>query len=150
MKVTRNVLSQSGQKAKTRDPLVTGKLQEQDMAPHLLTWHRTLAKEVSALIALSSLTADSWQIWEVFTSFQEITITTLIQMWRTDVKNWLTGKDPDAGKDWRQEEKGTTEDEMVRWHHQLSGHEFEQLLGVGDGQGSLACCSPWGCRVRHD
>ena len=144
MKVTRNVLSQSGQKAKTRDPLVTGKLQEQDMAPHLLTWHRTLAKEVSALIALSSLTADSWQIWEVFTSFQEITITTLIQMWRTDVKNWLTGKDPDAGKDWRQEEKGTTEDEMVGWHHRLDGHEFEQALGVGDGQGSLACCGSWG------
>ena len=62
------------------------------------------------------------------------------------VKNWLTGKDPDAGKDWRQEEKGTTEDEMVKWHHQLDGHEFEQTPGVGDGQGSLACCSPWGCK----
>ena len=61
-----------------------------------------------------------------------------------DSKNWLTGKDPDAGKDWRQEEKGTTEDEMVGWHHQLDGHEFEQAPGVGDGQGSLACCSPWG------
>ena len=60
-----------------------------------------------------------------------------------DVKNWLIGKDPDAGKDWRQE-KGTTEDEMVGWHHQLDGYEFEQALGVGDGQGSLACCSPWG------
>ena len=53
-------------------------------------------------------------------------------------------KNPDAGKDWRQEEKGTTEDEMVGWHHQFYGHEFEQTLGVGDGQGSLACCSPWG------
>ena len=53
-------------------------------------------------------------------------------------------KDPDAGKDWRQEEKGATEDEMVGWHHQLDGHEFEQALGFGDGQGSLACCSPWG------
>ena len=53
-------------------------------------------------------------------------------------------KNPDAGKDWRQEEKGTTEDEMVGWHHWFSGHEFEQALGVGDGQGSLACCSPWG------
>ena len=60
------------------------------------------------------------------------------------------GKDPDAGKDWRQEEKGTTEDEMVGWHHRLDGHEFEQTLGVGEGQGSLVCCSPWGCRVRHD
>ena len=59
-------------------------------------------------------------------------------------KNWLTGKDPDAGKGWRQEEKGMTEDEMVGWHHWLNGHEFEQALGVGDGQGSLVCCSPWG------
>ena len=65
-------------------------------------------------------------------------------LWPPDVKNWLVGKYPDAGKDWRQEEKGTTEDEMVRWHHWLYGHEFEQTLGVGDGQGSLACCSPWG------
>ena len=62
----------------------------------------------------------------------------------TDVKNWLIGKDPDAGKDWRQEEKETTEDEMVGWHHQFYGHEFEQTPGVGDGQGDLACCSPWG------
>ena len=51
---------------------------------------------------------------------------------------------PDAGKDWRQEEKGMTEDEMVGWHHQLDGHESEQALGVGSGQGSLVCCSPWG------
>ena len=65
-------------------------------------------------------------------------------LWLPDVKNWLTGKDPDAGEDWRQEEKGTTEDEMVGWHHQLSGHVLEQTLGVGDRQGSLACGSPWG------
>ena len=58
--------------------------------------------------------------------------------------NWLIWKDPDAGKDWRWEEKGTTEDEMVGWHHWLTGPEFEQALAVGDGQGSLACCSPWG------
>ena len=64
-------------------------------------------------------------------------------LWPPDAKNWLTGKDTDAGKDWRQE-KGTTEDEMVRWHHWLDGHEFEQVSGVGDGQRSLACCSPWG------
>ena len=56
----------------------------------------------------------------------------------------LIGKDPYAGKDWRQEEKGTTEGEMVGWHHWLDGHVFEQTSGVGDGQGSLACCSPWG------
>ena len=65
-------------------------------------------------------------------------------LWPPDVKNWLIRKDPDAGKDWRQEEKGTTEDEMSGWHHWLDGHEFEQDPGVGDGQGSLACCSPWG------
>ena len=65
-------------------------------------------------------------------------------LWSPDVKNWLIWKDPDAGKDWRQEEKGMTEDEMVGWHHRLNGHEFEQALGVGDGQGSLECCSPWG------
>ena len=66
--------------------------------------------------------------------------------WPNDVKNWLIRKDPDAGKDWRQEEKGTTEDEMVGWHHWLNGDEFEQALGVGDGHGSLAWCSPWGCK----
>ena len=54
-------------------------------------------------------------------------------LWPPDAKNWLIGKDPDAGKDWRQEEKGTTEDEIVGWHHQLYGHEFEQAPGVGDG-----------------
>ena len=62
--------------------------------------------------------------------------------WPPDAKNWLTGKDSDAGKDWRQEEE-TTEDEMIGWHHRLDGHEFEQALGVGDGQRSLVCCSPW-------
>ena len=56
----------------------------------------------------------------------------------------------DAGKDWRQEEKESTEDEMAGWHHQLNGHEFEQTLGDSEGQGSLVCCSPWGCRVRHN
>ena len=65
-------------------------------------------------------------------------------LWLPDAKNWLIGKDPDAGKDWRQEEKGTTEDEMVGWHHGLDGHESEQAVGVGDGQGSLVCWSPWG------
>ena len=67
-------------------------------------------------------------------------------LWPPDVKKWLTGKDPDIGKDWRQEEKGTTEDEMVGWHHWLDVREFEQATGVGDGQESLACCSPWGCK----
>ena len=69
-------------------------------------------------------------------------------LWPPDAKSWLIGKDPDAGKDWRQEVKGMTEDEIVGWHHWLDGHhlEFEQAPGVGDGQGSLACCSPWGCK----
>ena len=65
-------------------------------------------------------------------------------LWPPDAKNWLIGKDPDAGKNWRQEEKGTAEDEMVGWHDWLDGHEFKRTPGVGDGQGSLACCSPWG------
>ena len=65
-------------------------------------------------------------------------------LWPPDVKNWLIGKDPDARKDWIQEEQETTEDEMIGWYFQLYGHEFEQVLGVGDEQGSLACCSPWG------
>ena len=68
-------------------------------------------------------------------------------LWSPDVENWLLGRDPDAGKDWRQEENGTTEDEIGGWHHRLNGHEFEQAPGVGDGQVSLACCRPWGCKV---
>ena len=84
-------------------------------------------------------------------SLEGLTLKLKLQyFWPLDVKNWLIGKDSDAGKDWRQEEKGMTEDEMVGWHHQLDGHEFEQAPGVGDGQVSLACCSPWGCRTRHD
>ena len=70
-------------------------------------------------------------------------------LWPPDGKNWFIGKDPDAGKDWRRE-NGMTEDEMVGWHHWLNGHEFEQALGVHDGQGGLACCSPWGRRVGQD
>ena len=65
-------------------------------------------------------------------------------LWPPDAKNWLTGKDPDAGKDFGQEEKGTTEDEMVGWHHQLNGHRFRWTPGVGSGQGGLVCCSSWG------
>ena len=70
-------------------------------------------------------------------------------LWPPDWKNWHIGKDPDTGKDWRQKEKGMTEDEMAGWHHRLKGHEFDQALGVGDGQGSLVCCSPWG-RTKSD
>ena len=70
-------------------------------------------------------------------------------LWPPDVKNWLIGKDPDAGKDWRQEQKGMTEDKMVGWHHQLNGHESEQAPGIGDRQRSLACCSPWGLKESY-
>ena len=66
-------------------------------------------------------------------------------LWPPDMK-----KDPDAGKDWRQEEKGTTEDEVIGWHHLLNGDEFEQLPGDIKGQGNLACCSPWSCKIRHN
>ena len=64
-------------------------------------------------------------------------------LWPRDVKNWLIGKDPEAGKDWRQEEKGTSEDGMAECHHRLDGREFAWTLGVGDGQGGLALCGPW-------
>ena len=92
---------------------------------------------------IKSVNSKGNQSW-IFTGRTDAEAETLIH-WPPDVKNWLIGKDLDAGKDWRQE-KGTTEDEMVGWHHQLDGHEFEQVLGVGDGQESLVCCSPWGLK----
>ena len=67
-------------------------------------------------------------------------------LWPPDAKSWLIGKDPDAKKDWKQKEKGVAEDEMVRWHHWFNGHEFEQTPGDNEGQGSLVCCSSWGCK----
>ena len=67
-------------------------------------------------------------------------------LWPSDSKNWLNGKYPNARNDWGQEKKGATVDEMVGWNHWLDGHEFEEALGAGDGQRSLACCSPWGCK----
>ena len=83
------------------------------------------------LSELSTMTRPSW--------------VALNSMAHSFVKNWLIGKDPDAGKDWRQEEE-TTENEMVGWHHRLNEHEFEKALGVGDGQGNLEGYSPWGCK----
>jgi len=71
-------------------------------------------------------------------------------IWLSDVKSQLNRRDPDHGKDWRQEEKGTTEDEMVRGHHWLDGHGFGQTPGYSEGQGSLTCCSPWGRKVWRD
>ena len=90
---------------------------------------------------IKPVNANGNQSWRVIER-TDVEIETPI-LWPPDAKNWLTGKDPDAWKDWRQEEQGMTEDKMVGWHHQLNGHEFEQSLWVGDGQGSLAFCSPW-------
>ena len=73
-----------------------------------------------------------------------------LKLWPPDAKNCLLRKDPDAGKDWGQEEKGVTQDEIVGWHCWLNKYEFEQTLGDGEGHRSLACCRPWGCRVRYD
>ena len=84
------------------------------------------------------------QLW-IFIGRTNAKAETLI-LWSLDSKNWLIRKDPDAGKHWRQEENWTTEDEMVGCHHQLSGHEFEQTPGDGEGQGNLASCSLWGCK----
>ena len=67
-------------------------------------------------------------------------------IWPPHAKSWLIGKDSDAGRDWGQEEKGTTEDEMAGWHHWFDEYESEWTPGVGDGQGGLACCSSWGCK----
>ena len=84
------------------------------------------------------------QLW-IFIGRTDAEAETLI-LWPPDEKSWLIWKDPDAGKDWGEEEKGTTEDEMVGWHHQLDGPGFGWTLGVGDGQGGLACCGSWGCK----
>ena len=82
------------------------------------------------------------QSW-VFTGRTDAKAETPI-LWPPHLKSWLIGKDSDAGKDWGQEEKGMTEDEMAGWHHRLDGHEFRRTPGVGDWQGGLACCDSWG------
>ena len=82
------------------------------------------------------------QSW-VFTGWTDVEAETP-KLWPPDVKCWFIWKDPDAGKDWGQEEKGMVEDEMVAWHHRLNGDEFGWTLGVGDGQGGLVCCGSWG------
>ena len=79
-------------------------------------------------------------------SWKDLCQSWISNLWPPDAKNWLFGKDPDAVKGWRQEKKVLTEDETVGWHHWLDGHDFEQSPGLGDGQGSLACRSPWGCK----
>ena len=107
----------------------------------LWCWRRLLGVPWTARRPVHSKADQSW----VFIGRTDVEAETPV-LWPPDVKSWLIWKDPDAGKDWRQEEKGTIEDEMVGWHHQLNAHEFEWTLGVGDGQGGLACFGPWGCK----
>ena len=99
----------------------------------------------SCIVAVE--TSKENQFW-IFIGRTDVEAETPI-LWPPDANNWFIGKDPDAGKDWRQEEKGMTEDEMVGWHHQLYRHEFEQALGDGEGQGSLVCCSPRGHKESY-
>ena len=87
------------------------------------------------------------QFW-VFIGMTDVEAETPI-LWPPHTESWLIGKDPDVGRDWGQEEKGMTKDEMAGWHHRLDGREFKWTPGVGDGQGGLACCSPWGCKELH-
>ena len=104
----------------------------------LWCWRRLLRVPWTARRSVTPKGNQSW----IFIGRTDIETETPI-LWSPDVKNWHIGKDPDAVKDWRQEEKGKTEEEMIGWHHRLDGCEFEQAPGVGDGQGSLACWSPW-------
>ena len=108
----------------------------------LWCWRRLLRVPWTARRSNQSIKGD--QSW-VFIGRTDVEAETPIY-WPPDVKNWLIWKDPDAGKDWRWEEKGTTEDEMVGWHQWYDGREFEQAPRVDDGQGSLVCCGPWGCK----
>ena len=85
-----------------------------------------------------------YQSW-VFIGRTDVEAETPI-LWPPDTKSWLIGKDPNGGKDWGQEEKGKTEDEMVGWLHRLDGHGCGWTPGIGDGQGGLVCCSSWGCK----
>ena len=101
-------------------------------------WDKTLESPLDCKIKRVNPKGD--QSW-MFTGRTDAEAKALI-LWPPDVKNWLNGKDPEAGKDRKQEEKGKTEDDIIVWHHWLNGREFEQALGVADGQGSQTCCSP--------
>ena len=119
----------------------------------LKNWHfriMVLEKTLSSLNWRENKTVnpEGNQLW-IFIARTDAEAETPI-LWPPDTKSQLIGKDPDVGKDWGQEEKGVTKDEMYGWHHQLNGHEFEQTPGGSEGQGSLACCSSWGRRVKHD
>ena len=109
----------------------------------LWCWRKLLRVPWTARRSNQSILKETSPEWFIGRTEAEAETETPV-LWPPDAKNWLIGKDPDAGKDWRREEKGMTEDEMVGGHHWLNQHEFELALGVGDGQGSLACCSPRG------
>jgi len=133
---------------------IVGYFQEQILWPqslHCYFWTVVLKKTLESLLdckEIQPLHPKGNQSWTFIGRTDAEMETPILQP--PDAKNRLTGKDPDAGKDWRREENGMTEDEMAGWHHWLNGHEFDQALGVGDGQESLVCCSPWGCRVGHN
>ena len=113
-------------------------------------WTVVLEKTLESLLdckEIQPVNPKGDQSW-VFIGRTDVEAETSI-LWLPDVKNWLIWNAPDAVKDWGQEEKGTTEDEMVGWHHRLNGHGFGWTLGVGDGQGGLMCCSPWGLKELY-
>ena len=93
------------------------------------------------LLRVTTNTLEGDQPWDFF-GRNDVKVETPV-LWPPHAKSWLIGKDPDAGRDWGQEEKGMIEDEMAGWRHQLNGHEFGWTPGVGDGQGGLACCDSW-------
>ena len=111
-------------------------------ALELWCWRRLLRIPWTARRSNQSILKEIDQSW-VFIGRTDVEAETPI-LWLPDAKSWLIGKDPDARKDWGQEEKGTTDDEMVGWQHWLNGHDFGWTLGVGDGQRGLACCGSWG------
>ena len=107
----------------------------------LVVWQKTLESPLDCK-EIQPVHPKGDQSW-VFTGRNDAKAETLI-LWPPHAKSWLIGKDPDVGRDWGQEEKGTTDDEMAGRHHRLDGREFEWTPGVGDGQGGLACCDSWG------
>ena len=111
------------------------------IAIELWCWRRRLRVPCKEIQPVHPKGDQSW----VFIGKTDVEAETPI-LWPPDVKSWLVGKDSDAGKDWGQEDKVMTEDEMVGWHHWLNGHGFGWTLGVGDGQGGLACCGSWGLK----